>query len=128
MKKVLVVEDDPFIISIYIGQLKKEGFDVDGAETVEKALEKIKSFKPDAMVLDMNLSVSSPGPKDGLDILKAVRANPESKGVKVVVASNYSLQEYPELAELNELGVAKIFLKIEASPDDIAATLKELVM
>ena len=126
MKKVLFVEDDPFIVDIYSSHLRSEGYTVDIAKNLKMAEEKVKSGTPDIVILDLNLNPNFPGPKDGLDILRNMRQNPVTKSLKVIVFSNYSLQDYPELSELSHLDVAKTLLKVESTPEEMSNTIKEL--
>ena len=127
MKTILLVEDDPNTSEIYSIQFKKEGYKVVIANTVQMALEKIKNDHPDLLVLDLNLNKNIPGPKDGLDILKAVRQEPKTKDLKVIVTSNYSEKEYSQLSELPKLGVIKFFLKVETLPEEITNNIKEIL-
>jgi len=127
MKKILLVEDNPFIVDIYRNYLEKEGYEVAVAMNKETALEKIKNSYPDLLVLDLNLDINFPGPKDGLDILKIVRQDPKTKGLKVVVISNYDPKNCLELLELPNLGVIKFFLKAESVPEEIINSVKEIL-
>ncbi len=127
MKTILLAEDDPFILDIYSSQFRKEGFKVDIAKDGQMALEKIKNNYPDLLVLDLNLNVNLPGPKDGLDILKTIRQDLKTKNLKVIVISNYNEKDYPELSELSNLGVIKYFLKIESTPEEIINIIKEIL-
>jgi len=54
-KKILLVEDDPFLIDIYSTKLKETGFAVVIANDGEEALEKIVQEKPDLVLLDIVL-------------------------------------------------------------------------
>lgn len=127
MKKILLVDDDPFILDIYSSQLKKEGYKIDVANNKIKALEKIINSYPDLLILDLSLDLKSQGPKDGLDILKEIRRNPKSKNLRVMVMSNYDENDYPELSSLNNLGVAKVFLKVNSSTEDVIRAVKEIL-
>ena len=127
MKTVLLVEDEPNTSEIYFTQLKKEGYKVIVANSVTMALEKIKNDYPDLLILDLNLNKNVPGPKDGLDILKALRQEAKTKNMKVIVASNYNEREYPQLSELGQLGVLKFFLKVETMPEEITNYIKEIL-
>ena len=55
MKTILLVEDEPFTIDVYYGQLKKDGHNVIVAKTVADALDKILNNHPDLIILDLNL-------------------------------------------------------------------------
>lgn len=127
MKRVLLVDDDSFALEIYSKLLKEKGYVVDVANNVDKALEKIANNCPDLLILDLNLDKAHPGPKDGLDILKKIRQNQRTKNLKVIVISNYSEKNYPELSGLSYLGVTKSFLKVQTGPEEMAEEVKEIL-
>lgn len=119
-KKVLIVEDDPFIVDIYASQLRGQGYLVDTANTGELALEKIKQNCPDVLLLDLIL----PG-IDGWEVLKNLRQDPRTKELKVMVISNLNQKENAD--NISNLGVIKYLLKIQTSPEDIASAVKEVI-
>jgi|SRR3989344_3680624 len=127
MKKILLVDDDPFILDIYSIQLNREGFLVDTARDSENALEKIKNNYPDLIILDLNLDANFPGPRQGLEMLRQLRKDPKTMNLKVVVMSNYDQKDYPELAHLHDFGVLKSFLKVQNSPEDVTREIKEIL-
>lgn len=127
MKKILLVEDDPFIVDVYANALKREGYGVNVANNSQLALENIENNCPDLVILDLNLNNTIPGPKDGLEILKTLRRNPRTKDLKVVIFSNYSAKDYPELSELPQIGVSKIILKVESTSEDMIKIIKEIL-
>lgn len=118
MKKILLVEDDSFIVDIYGGQLKQEGFAVDIAKDGEMALEKIQNNCPDLVLLDIGL------PKmDGWQVLKALRQDPKTQALKVIVISNNDQKDAGD--NIVQLKVIKYFLKIESTAEEIVAFVKE---
>ena len=120
MKKLLLVEDDSFIVDIYSSKFKQEGYDVDIAPDGEMALEKLKNNLPDLLILDLVV------PKiDGWGVLRSVRNDPKTKDLKVIIISNLDRKSYPDDAD--KLGVAKYFLKIESTPEEIANQIKEIL-
>lgn len=66
--RVLVVDDEPQIRRILRATLAGAGYEVDDARTGEQALEKVRSFRPDLVLLDMNM----PG-MGGLAACRAIR-------------------------------------------------------
>lgn len=83
MKKILLIEDDEFIVKPLAMALKQEGFDLSVAGDGEAALEKLKNEQPDLILLDLVL------PKiNGFDVLKEIRANSETKNIPVIILSN----------------------------------------
>ena len=118
MGKILLAEDDPFLINIYANHLKKEGFKVDIANDGQMALDKVKSTHPDLLLLDILM------PKmNGWEVLEALRKDPAIKDLKVIVISNLNQQEHAE--EIARLRVTKYFLKVETTPEEISDAIKE---
>jgi two-component system KDP operon response regulator KdpE len=69
--RILVVDDDPQIRRIMRTVLTGAGYEVDDAKTGEEALVKVREFRPDLVLLDINM----PG-MDGLKTCKEIRADP----------------------------------------------------
>jgi two-component system KDP operon response regulator KdpE len=67
-KRVLVVDDHPKVLKFIEIDLKLRGFEVFCAGSGEKALELVKSLKPDIVLLDMIMPE-----KDGFEVLREVR-------------------------------------------------------
>jgi len=119
-KRVLLAEDDPFIIDIYASQLKSDGYTVDIAIDGQMALEKIKNTHPDILLLDITM------PKiTGWELLKLVRDDPGTKDLKVIVISNLDHDECTSIGA--PLGVLKCFLKVQTTPDEISKAVKEIL-
>jgi len=83
MKKILVVDDEKNIRSLYEKELQDEGYAVSLAGNGREALERFSSDRPDLVVLDIRM----PG-MDGLEALGKLLA--EDPKVPVVLNSAYS--------------------------------------
>ena len=79
MKKTVLIEDDPDLYSLIQYNLEKEGFAMAGAQTGKGALELCRRERPDLIILDIMLPDS-----DGLEICKAIRANPDLANIPVI--------------------------------------------
>ena len=66
--RVLVVDDETNIVELLSVSLKFQGFDVEAAQDGPAALDRVRTFRPDVMVLDIMM----PG-MDGLGLLKRLR-------------------------------------------------------
>jgi two-component system response regulator (stage 0 sporulation protein F) len=65
LKRVLFVEDDPSLVTLYRRVFSRKGYEVLAATDSEQALEIFRQTLPDAVVVDVKLT----GEKDGLDLL-----------------------------------------------------------
>ncbi len=79
-KRVLVVDDEPNIRLSLEFLMRKAGYEVTGVDDGEAALEAVKNSVPDLMLLDVTLPKLS-----GYEVCEAVRANPEWKGVRILM-------------------------------------------
>ena len=82
MTTVMVVEDDPQVVCMLVTLLELEGFRGVGCSEAERALEEIRRARPDVVVMDLHL-----GGRSGLELLRALRADPELQGTRVVIVS-----------------------------------------
>jgi DNA-binding response OmpR family regulator len=116
MKKILLIEDDPFLVDIYSIKLKESGYDVIVAEEGEAGLKKIKEESPDLVLLDIVLPNFN-----GWEILRKV----DTKNVKIVVLSN--LGEKDEVEKGIKLGAVKYLVKAHYTPTEVVAEVKKIL-
>jgi CheY-like chemotaxis protein len=123
-EKILIIEDDPFTLSLLEEGLKMENFQIDTATCGEEALEKIEEIKnknrekPDLVLLDILLPDIN-----GVEILKEIKKNPETKDIKVFAFTNFSDSELNQ--KLIQEGVDKILLKADVSLDQLSEIIRE---
>jgi CheY-like chemotaxis protein len=80
--RILIVEDHPTMREAMRLVLEGEGFEIDEAADGERALQMVRADPPDLVFLDMNIPGSS-----GAEVLEAVRADPATAGVRVIVVT-----------------------------------------
>lgn len=95
--KVLVVDDEKDILQIVKYNLELHGYEVDTAENGVDAIAKLKTYKPDLILLDIMMPH-----KDGIQTCIEIRANPEYDDVLVIFLTALS-DEKSEIRGL-ELG------------------------
>ncbi len=123
-KKILIAEDDPFILDIYSHQFRSEGFTVDLANDGQMALDKLKSEYFDLLVLDIDL------PKvNGIEILENLKSTGMLTRVKIVVLSNYDEKALSDKyqVDIESFGIVKYFLKVSITPEEISKAIKEIL-
>jgi len=79
-KKILIVEDEKSILKLESLLLTAKGYQVQGVEEGSAAIEAVKSFRPDLVLLDIML----PG-IDGFEICRRLKADRETRGIPVVM-------------------------------------------
>ena len=80
--RVLVVDDEIYIVHILDFSLGMEGYEVVTALDGEAALEKIRTEKPDLIVLDIMM------PKlDGYEVCKSIKSNAATQHIPVILLS-----------------------------------------
>ena len=119
MKKILLVEDDPFLSSLLKTKLQKNGFEIILATDGEMALEMFKKTNVDLILLDIILPK-----KTGFEVLEEMRMDPQlqSKKTPVMIISNLGQEE--DIERGKELGVVEYFIKAKISIDDLVQKVK----
>jgi CheY-like chemotaxis protein len=87
MRLLLVVEDDRDTRTTLSGMLSEAGYSVCDAADRPRALEKLRSLRPDLVLLDYGL----PAPADGEEFLRTKAADADLAAIPVVVMSGYEL-------------------------------------
>ena len=82
MEKILVIDDDPDVISLMRMLLHKKNYDVASASREAEVEQAIADFKPDIIILDVLLSGS-----DGRSICKKIKSTETSKNIPVIMFS-----------------------------------------
>ena len=83
---VVAIDDDPLAIELVRASLEPEGWTVLGAATGQEGLALIRERKPSAVLLDLLM----PG-MDGFEVVEALRADPHTKSVPVVILTSKSM-------------------------------------
>ncbi|MFO1488668.1 MAG: response regulator [Verrucomicrobiota bacterium] len=109
MKKILYVEDDVLIARLYSQKLASAGFEVVVAEDGLAAVQRLREFTPDLVVLDLLM------PKlTGVDVLKFMRQQPALKDIRIIVFSNSFLSNLIE--QVASIGVEEALIKASVTP------------
>jgi DNA-binding response OmpR family regulator len=124
MKKILLVEDDPFLIDIYQKKLRDSGFKVEVAKDGEMALVILKEKNFDLMLLDIVL------PKiDGWKVLEGIMEMKKEKRnlekMKIVIWSN--LGEKEDVKKGLSLGATSYLIKANFTPSEVVREIEKLL-
>ncbi len=114
-KKVLIVDDDQFLLNMYSVKFQKFGFDVDTAPGGQEVLNKLRDgATPDILLLDIVM----PG-MDGLELLERIRKEKFVPNATVIVLSNQNQPADVERAK--NLGIASYIVKASSIPSEVVA-------
>lgn len=116
-KKILLVEDDQALASVYISRLQLEGFDVRHVVNGEEALSVALEYKPDLIVLDAMMPQLS-----GFDVLDILRNTPETMNVRVIMLTALSQAKDKEMAQ--KLGADDYLVKSQVVIGDVVERIK----
>lgn len=122
MKKIriLIIEDDKFLIKLYNDKLTRAGFDVSMAISGEEGLAKVENEKPDIVLLDVILPQ-----KNGFDILSELKLNPDTKNIPVIILTN--LGQESDIKTGLELGAADYLVKTDFSINKLPEKVKTVL-
>ncbi len=120
MKNILLVEDDPFLIDIYVTKLKEAGFEIEVAKNGQTALKFLNRKKYDLLVLDIVL------PRiDGWEILEKIRKQEKLRDLLIIILSN--LGQRQEVKKGLDLGATKYLIKAHYKPSEIVEEIKKML-
>ncbi len=117
--RILVVDDEPQIRRVMRTTLTGAGYEVDDAKTGEETLVKVREFRPDLVLLDINM----PG-MGGLDTCRAIRADPNIAIIMLTVRNSEA-----DKVEALDAGADDFVTKPFSTPELLArirATLRRL--
>jgi CheY-like chemotaxis protein len=121
--KVLLVDDSKFLRMANECVLSKAGYEVSTAADGEEALRIASEQLPDIILLDMMLPKVS-----GVDVLRALKKNPATVNIPVIVLSSLSqINEGKLIAEGATAYFEKATLDLDKSSDRLTATVKAVL-
>src|SRR6185437_14902343 len=119
--KILIIEDDQIIANIYRNKFVLDGFEAETARDGDIGLDLVRSFRPDAVLVDLALPRVT-----GLEVIRKLRAENDFKEMPIVVFSNTYLSTM--LEEAWKAGATKCLSKANCTPrqviDAVRTTLK----
>ncbi len=120
MKKILIIEDDSFLSEMYLAKFNQSDFQAEVATDGKEGLNKVKSFNPDLILLDIVL------PKmDGFEVLKELKKDSELKNIPVVLLTN--LGQKNEVEKGLSLGADEYIIKAHFTPSAVVNRVKEII-
>lgn len=117
MAKILLVEDDQFLLKMYKKKFEVSGFVVEIAHDGLEGLEKMKSFAPDLVMMDIMMPKLS-----GIEAIIKAKADPSLKDIPIVVLSN--LSSTTDAEEAVKKGAVDFLVKSNLTPNQVVNKAK----
>jgi len=123
MTKILLVDDSKFLRLATERALARAGYDVSTATDGEHALEIARERMPDLILLDMLLPKMT-----GPDVLKALKKDPVTAGIAVVVLTGLSQKNAARLRQDGACAfLEKSELGLDKGAEKLLAALTEII-
>ncbi|QQG46390.1 MAG: response regulator [Candidatus Niyogibacteria bacterium] len=117
MNKVLIVEDEEFLVRVLKDNLETENFSADVAMDGDSAIERIRTNRPDIVLLDLLLPK-----RDGFSVLEEIKKDPALKTIPVIVLSN--LGGDADIKKALSLGAENYFVKSQHPIEEVIDMVK----
>lgn len=119
-KKILIVEDDTFLMSLLARKLASKGYGLLIAKDGKEALDVVNSGHPDTVLLDILMPNMN-----GFEVLEKIKASDETKNIQVIMLSNLGQQS--DIDKALKLGASHFLVKANTSPDEIVTKIEEII-
>jgi CheY-like chemotaxis protein len=120
MKKILIIEDEQIVANVYRNKLVVDGYLAEIALDGETGLKLMRTFQPDAIVLDLMLPKMS-----GVEVIRQIRSETEFSKLPIVVFSNTYLTNLVQDAW--KAGASKCVSKINCPPKDLLHMMRQIL-
>ena len=117
-RKVLIVDDEPNIVTALEFLLKRSGYEVRLATNGAEALEQVEIYRPDVVLMDVMMPI-----KSGFEVCQRMRERPELAQIKIVMLSAKGSEA--EVSKGLSLG-ADLYITKPFSTQELVSTINRL--
>lgn len=117
---ILLIEDDPFLLSMYSTKFEIENFKVISADDGEKGLKIAQRYDPDIILLDILM------PKmNGFEVLEILKSDVKTASIPVIMLTN--LNQKDEIERGLSLGADDYLIKAHFMPSEVVDKIKKVI-
>jgi PleD family two-component response regulator len=118
--RILIIDDDSFILNMYVAKFVKAGHEVETAKSGTEAITKVKDgYTPDIVLVDMVLP-----DMNGLTFLSEVRTQKLAAEAAYIMFTNQNSHE--EMDKAKDFGIAGYIIKANLIPSEAVAKVIEV--
>lgn len=118
--RILIIEDDPFLLSMYATKFELENFLVNSASDGLQGLEAVKSHLPDIILLDILMPRMN-----GFEVLEKLKADNKTNKIPVILLTN--LNQKDEIERGLSLGADDYLIKAHFMPSEVVNKIKKVI-
>jgi DNA-binding response OmpR family regulator len=119
-KKILLIEDDPFLLSMYSLKFESEDFKVYTAEDGDKGIKLALKEIPQIILLDILMPK-----KNGFEVLQELKKNTETANIPVILLTNLSQKD--EVTKGLAMGAEDYLIKAHFMPSEVVEKIKKYI-
>jgi len=119
-KRILIVEDEPFLVEMYKARFEQEGYDVRVAYNGTSVAALVKSEHPDIILLDIVMPET-----DGYEVLRQLKKSKSTSLTPILVFSNLAQED--EIKKGKKLGADKYFVKSDFTPSQLVQEVEAII-
>ncbi|MEI6528658.1 MAG: response regulator [bacterium] len=118
--KVLIIDDDKFLLNMYSIKFSKNNYEVNSATGGEEAIAKIKEgYKPDIILLDIVMPVM-----DGFDVLSALKKDNLAGNAVLIMLTNQG--QLADIEKAKSLGANGYIIKATTIPSEVVEEVTKI--
>jgi len=117
-KKILLIEDDPFLLQMYNDKFVNEGYEVNVAHDGLEGLKMLNEKQVDLVLLDILIPKLS-----GVDLLTKIKEDPKLQKMPIIALTN--LSNVKEEQDVKAKGVNEYLIKSDYTPTQVVEIVKK---
>lgn len=119
MIKILIVDDDEFLLDMYSLKFKEGGFLVEGVKSGAEAQQKASEFEPEVVLVDIVMPNI-----DGFETIKSLK---EKFGEKVKIIALSNLDQRDNIDKALSLGADDYIIKADFTPSQVLEHVRKII-
>ncbi len=119
--KILIVDDDQFLLDMYTIKFKEKGFHTEAAFGSVSALNKLQ----DGQHFDLIITDIVMPSMDGFELLEKIKKDKLAEGTKIIILSN--LGQPSDIEKGTKLGADGYIVKANATPSEMVERVVEIM-
>lgn len=121
-KKIFIVDDDAFLLSMYSMKFEKNGFETKVAANGSEAIDILKNgYKPDVLIMDLIMPVM-----DGFTMYENIKKENLAPDALTVMLTNQGTVS--DISRAKELGIHGFIVKATTIPSEVVEEVKQLLI